>query len=300
MNKIKILSILAALAVLLSFSACSKADDGAGATDDAGTSASDTADTAETGESTKSSESSTGSSDGANSSSDSATDGTETAPDPVVDTAITAKETTDGFSITTKDGKVTSSGSTYTLTAGGTYTLTGALDGQIIVEAAETDEVELELSGVTLTNSADSPVKILSASKVEISAKADTDNVIKDTRSAKTADNESQGEGAIYAKCDLKLKGTGTLVIEAGYNNGVHTTHDLTVQKLSLKVTAYNNAIKGNDSVTVKSGTVAAISTNGDGVKTENTDPAAISRLRAAVSPSTPRATASRRRITSK
>lgn len=279
MNKIKILSMLAALAVLLSFSACSKPDDGTGVTDDAGTSSSETADTAETAESgetaeigTDGSSSSSGSSDSAGSSSD--TTASETAPDPVVDTAITAKETTDGFSITTKDGKVTSSGSTYTLTAGGVYTLTGALDGQIIVEAADTDEVELELSGVTLTNSADSPVKILSASKVEISAKADTDNVIKDTRSAKTADDEAQGEGAIYAKCDLKLKGTGTLVIEAGYNNGVHTTHDLTVQKLSLKVTAYNNAIKGNDSITVKSGTVAAVSTNGDGVKTENTDAA--------------------------
>ena len=80
------------------------------------------------------------------------------------------------------------------------------------------------------------------------------------------------GEGAIYAKCDLKLKGGGTLVVSAGYNNGVHTTKDLKIQKLSLKVTAVNNAIKGNDSVTVLSGAVVAISEKGDGIKTENTD----------------------------
>ena len=37
-------------------------------------------------------------------------------------------------------------------------------------------------------------------------------------------------------------------------------------------MTACNNALKGNDSVTVTGGTVAAISANGNGVKTENTD----------------------------
>ena len=62
------------------------------------------------------------------------------------------------------------------------------------------------------------------------------------------------------------------MVISANYNNGIHTTKDLTIQKLSLKVTAYNNAIKGNDSIEIKSGTIVAISTNGDGIKTENTD----------------------------
>ncbi|MGX8704244.1 MAG: carbohydrate-binding domain-containing protein, partial [bacterium] len=81
----------------------------------------------------------------------------------------------------------------------------------------------------------DSPIKILSAEKVEISAKKGTDNVINDNRSEKNASDETQGEGAIYAKADLKLKGTGTLVVNASYNNGIHTTKDLKIQKLSLK-----------------------------------------------------------------
>ena len=200
------------------------------------------------------------------------TGSTSEAAVPVVDTAITAEEATGDFTITTEDGKYTSSGSTYTVTAAGTYSLAGNLTGQILVEAGEEDEVILELNGVTVTCSTDAPIKCLTAGKVEISAKADTENVLNDTRAAKTADTTTQGEGAIYAKCDLKLKGTGTLVINAAYNNGVHTTKDLTVQKLSLKVTAPNNALKGNDSVTLKSGAVVAISTMGDGVKTENTD----------------------------
>ena len=202
-----------------------------------------------------------------------ASSGSEAAvPDPVTDTDITASETTAAFTLTTEDGSFTQSGEVCTITAAGTYVLSGLLEGQILVEAGEDDEVVLELSGTTITYGKDSPIKVLSAGSVDISAKKDTENVINDTRSEKTADDESQGGGAIYAKCDLKLKGSGTLVVNAGYNNGVHTTKDLKIQKLSLKVTAVNNALKGNDSVSILSGTVVAVSSKGDGIKTENTD----------------------------
>lgn len=181
-------------------------------------------------------------------------------------------EATGDFIIETADGEYSESNGVYTISKAGTYTLSGSLNGQILVDAGEDDEIEIELSGVTITCPTDSPIKAISADKVEISAKKNTENVIKDTRSAKIADDESQGEGAIYANCDLKLKGNGILVIEAGYNNGVHTKKDLTIKNLSLKVTAVNNALKGNNSVTVESGNIVAISTKGDGIKTEKTD----------------------------
>ena len=180
-------------------------------------------------------------------------------------------ETTADFEITTEDGAFTQSGTTYTITSSGTYTLSGKLDGQILVDAEEAT-VELDLNGVSITNSTDSPIKIVAADKVEISAKKDTDNLITDARSVKTVDTDTLGEGAIYATCDLKLKGNGVLVVSSTYNNGIHTTKDLTIKNLFLKVTAINNAIKGNDSITMESGTVVAISTAGDGVKTQNTD----------------------------
>ncbi len=189
-----------------------------------------------------------------------------------VDGEITAAEADGTFSITTEDGCFTSSGNVYTIASAGTYVLSGYLEGQILVDAGEEDEVVLELAGVTIVWGEDSPVKAVSAGDLEISAKKDTENVIRDTRSAKTEEDDSQGEGAVWADCDLKLKGAGVLVVTGSYNNGIHTTKDLTIQKLTLKCEAYNNALKGNDSVTVKSGTVAAVSTNGDGVKTENTD----------------------------
>ena len=212
----------------------------------------------------------------ANSGSGSATNSTvntaSDAAEPVVDQNITAKEATGDFAMTTADGAFTDSGNVYTITSAGTYTASGLLEGQIVVDAGENDEVVIELSDATINNGNDSPIKIVSAGTVDVSAKKGTENVIHDTRSTKTTDDENQGEGAIYAVSDLKIKGNGTLVVNATYNNGIHTTKDLTIQNLSLKVTAYDNALKGNDSISVTSGNVVAISTNGDGVKTENTD----------------------------
>ena len=213
----------------------------------------------------------TNSDNGNSSSGNNGTETTET-PQPASDTDFdNVQEVTGDFALTTEDGDYHLDGSVYTIVAAGTYTLSGSLVGQIVVDAADADVV-LELNGVTIEYGADSPIKIVAANNVDISAKKDTDNVVKDTRSAKTTDTDTQGEGAIYAKADLKLKGNGTLVVSAGYNNGVHTTKDLTIKNLSLKVTAVNNALKGNDSVTITSGSVVAISTKGNGVKTEHSD----------------------------
>ena len=179
-------------------------------------------------------------------------------------------ENTEDFSIVTSDGTCTKNDNIYTLSSAGTYTLSGKLDGQILVEAGENDEVVIELNGTSINYDQDSPIKAISADKVEISAKKDTENTITDKRSAKTVDTDTLGEGAIYADCDLKLKGSGTVVVTGNYNNGVHTTKDLTIQKLTMKVVGYNNAIKGNNSVTIASGTIQAYAKTGNGIKTED------------------------------
>ncbi|MBQ6920289.1 MAG: carbohydrate-binding domain-containing protein [Bacilli bacterium] len=185
---------------------------------------------------------------------------------------IDVDENTGEFSISTSDGTYSKSGSIYTLSTAGTYSLSGKLEGQILVSAAETDEVVIELNGVSISYDQDSPIKAVSADKVEISAKGDTENTISDNRSAKTVDTDTLGEGAIYADCDLKLKGSGTLVVTGNYNNGVHTTKDLTIKNLTTKITGYNNAIKGNNSVTITSGTVQAYAKTGNGIKSEDND----------------------------
>ena len=142
---------------------------------------------------------------------------------------------------------------------------------QVYVNAPEA-EVVLNLNGVTLENSENSPIYVEDCDSIDISAKKNTTNYINDLRSAYTEDVAGQGKGAIYVvNGDLKLKGTGTLYITANYYNGVHCKDDVKIQKQTLNVNAIHHAIKGNDSVTISSGTLN-LSCGGDGIKTENTD----------------------------
>ena len=132
--------------------------------------------------------------------------------------------------------------------------------------------VVLELNGVTIENNENSPVYVEDCENVEISAKKNTTNNIKDTRPNYATDQAGQGKGAIFvSNGDLKLKGTGTLNITANYLNGIHVKDDVKIQKLTLNVNAVNHGIRGNDSVEIVSGTIN-VSCGGDGLHTENSD----------------------------
>lgn len=175
------------------------------------------------------------------------------------------------FELVTTDGTFTKEGNIYTITAAGTYAATGTLNGQILVNAGDDDQVVLELSGASITYDQNSPIFCLNADKLEISAKKNTVNYVTDNRETKTVDSDDQGEGAISAKCDLKLKGAGTLEVVGHYNNGIHTSDDLEMQKLTVTSTAVNNAYKGKDSLTINSGVITAVA-GGNAFKTDNTD----------------------------
>lgn len=184
----------------------------------------------------------------------------------------------DDFITTTVANGYVKENNVYTISMAGDYILQGVLtEGQIIVNAGDDDKVSLILNGVTMTNSADSVIKALNADRLSIKAVKGTTNEITDNRSVKTADDELVGEGAINAKCDLTLTDYGdgeqaVLIVTGNYNNGVHCTKDLTIKKLNLTSKAVNNAIKGNNSITISSGTVKAISTSGDGLKTKDSN----------------------------
>lgn len=203
----------------------------------------------------------------------------ETLTDPTDST----KASTDDFSITADADAVTQTGSVYTISAAGEYTLSGALsDGQIIVDAGDEDEVRLILDNASIACSFGAPILIQNAAEVTVKAEKDSYNTVTDLRSG-SADGV-EADAAIYATCDLKLSGSGTLIVETAFDNGVKSKDDLSVKNLTLKVTAAGNALKGNDSVTIKSGNLILISTASDGVKTENSDVSEKNKQRGTVS----------------
>ena len=180
---------------------------------------------------------------------------------------------TGDFTVTsdTSDG-VTQSGSVYTITKAGEYTVAGLLsEGQLIVDAGDEDEVTIVLNGTSITCSSGSPIYVKNASEVKIKSEENSFNEVIDNRAEATEDSsDDAGNAAIYATCDLKLVGKGALVVTANYNNGIQSKDDLSIKNVIVKVTAVNNAVKGNDAVDIVSGNIIAISAKGDGIKTSN------------------------------
>lgn len=180
---------------------------------------------------------------------------------------------TGDFTVTsdTSDG-VTQSGSVYTITKAGEYTVAGLLsEGQLIVDVGDEDEVTIVLNGTSITCSSGSPIYVKNASEVKIKSEENSFNEVIDNRTEATEDSSDDvGNAAIYATCDLKLVGKGALVVTGNYNNGIQSKDDLSIKNVIVKVTAVNNAVKGNNAVDIESGNIIAISAKGDGIKTSN------------------------------
>lgn len=148
----------------------------------------------------------------------------------------------------------------------GTYTLSGDYNGRVVI-SGEDAGVELILNGVSIQSNTYAPIVGYNLGDLKITAKKGTKNTVSDLRTT-----EGSFNSAIYTDCDLDLKGKGTLNITSSLNNGIHTKDDLKIKNLTLNVTAPNNAIKGNDSVTIEEANVLAISSSGDAIKTTNSD----------------------------
>jgi len=174
-----------------------------------------------------------------------------------------------GITVSNDNGGVLINNNDVTINLAGEYDLVGTItEGSVTVSLQETDKAIINLRGVNITSSLKDPIFIETGDKVEISAKSDTKNYIYDKR---TISDTAVG-AAIYSKVDLEIKGKGELNIESTYNNGIGSTKDLEIKNLTLNVNVPNNALKGNDSLTIESGVIKAISSSGDALKTENSD----------------------------
>ena len=151
-----------------------------------------------------------------------------------------------------------------------TYSISGELDGNIVIDVTEDYKFELEFNGLTLTSTTEVPIYIASGDKVTLSFKKGSINNINDLRDEVT--NEDDISSSIYALCDISLQGKGTLNLTSTHNKGIHTKDDLEIKNLILNVECMDNALKGNDSITIESGTLNLISKAGDGIKTSNSD----------------------------
>lgn len=179
-----------------------------------------------------------------------------------------SSEVTINLSNPTAIDGVTVSDGVITITKAGNYKLTGTYEGQIKVEAADSDMVRLVLKNATITNSTGAAINVVEADEVVIYTASGTTNTVSDGSSyADTASGSP--DAAIYSKSDLTLAGEGTLKVEGKYEEGIHTSDGLVIASGTLEVNAANTGIKGKDYVDILDGTVT-VTASQDGIKATN------------------------------
>lgn len=177
----------------------------------------------------------------------------------------------DSSAETSADG-VSFANGVLTITKGGDYIISGSLsDGRIYINAADTDKVKLILNGVSVTSSDGPAIYAYSADKLVIELAAGTENTLSDSESYSLSDDDSSPDSCIYAKCDIKLKGSGSLTVNGNSNHGIHSKDDIEIEDGNITVNSANDGIKGKDSVEITGGSVTVVSA-GDGIVSNSTD----------------------------
>lgn len=189
--------------------------------------------------------------------------------------ADAAQITLNGNSISYSGSGATVNGSTITITKAGTYRISGKLsDGQIIVDTQDAEKVVLALDGADITSSTSSPIYVANAEKVVITLVTGSQNSVTDGKQYVYADaSTDEPDATIFSHDDLTINGSGSLTVNANYNNGIVSKDDLKITGGTITVTAVNDAVKGRDSLTVKAGALT-ITAGGDGLQANNDEEA--------------------------
>lgn len=181
--------------------------------------------------------------------------------------------TLSGTTASCADSSVSISGSTVTITAKGTYRLSGTLsDGQIVVNAPDTDKVQLVLDNAEITKNTGAALYVIQADKVFVTTVNGSTNTLASTGEF-VATDDNNVDGAVFAKSDIAFNGAGTLNISCETKHGVVTKDDLKIGGGTYNITSASQGLSGKDSVRIAAGTVN-INSGTDAIHSENADDA--------------------------
>ncbi len=175
--------------------------------------------------------------------------------------------TLSGSTAKTNAGGVSLENGVLTITKEGVYVLKGNFNGQIVIDAPDTDKVQLVFDNAKITSDKAAAIYAKSADKLFITTTDKTDNSITATGSVYD-ENGSNIDGAIFSKCDVCLNGKGTLEITS-QTNGVVSKDDVIIGGGAIVINAGNHGIDGKDSVRIADGYVNVNSTK-DGIHSES------------------------------
>lgn len=166
-------------------------------------------------------------------------------------------------------------GSTVTITDEGTYIVSGSLsDGQLVVDAEDSDKLQIVLNGADITCESSAPIYIKQADKVFITLAANTENNLAVTGEFVTIDDNNI-DSAIFSKGDLTINGLGRLKVTTAAGHGIVSKDDLVVTGGTFEIQATGHGLCGKDSVRIADGNFN-ITVDKDGIHSENEDDTAL------------------------
>lgn len=161
-------------------------------------------------------------------------------------------------------------GQTVTITAEGTYIFSGTLsEGQIVVDA-DNAKVQIVFDNVDITCASSAAVYVKSAEKVFVTLAEGAQNTLRNTDEYVAIDDNNI-DAVIFAKSDLTLNGTGSLMIVSAEGHGIVSKDDLKITGGTYDITAAGHALSGKDSVRIADGTFI-LTAEKDGIHAENAD----------------------------
>lgn len=156
---------------------------------------------------------------------------------------------------------------TVTISKEGCYLISGELeDGQIIVDAGDSDKVQLVLDNASIHCSTGSAILVRNADKVKVTLAADSENELSDGTEYQTDDDNP--DAALFSKDDLVINGSGSLTVQGNYKHGIAGNDDLVITGGRLTVNSLSHALRAKDSVAILDGTFVLTSQK-DGIQAE-------------------------------
>lgn len=176
-----------------------------------------------------------------------------------------------GNSVSCKSDAVKISKTTITLSEEGTYIFSGTLDdGMIVVDAEDSDKLQIVLDNASITSSTSAALYIIEADKVFVTLANGSENTLANGGTF-TAIDDNNIDGAVFSKQDLTFNGSGNLTITSPADHGIVCKDDLVFTGGTYTVNCASHGLDANDSVRMTNATMT-IASGKDGIHVENTD----------------------------
>ena len=185
-----------------------------------------------------------------------------------------------GFSQAENDSSYSINGSTY-ITLGdedvkirkaGTYILEGTLNGSVIIEVSESEDVKLVLNNATINSGDFAGIYIIEGDEITITLAEGSVNYITDSGEYNQIDDNNV-DALIYSKADLIINGSGTLNLYSDTNHGIVSKDDLVITGGTYNVDVAGQGLRGKDRVKIYDGDFT-IKSGKDSIKSDNNEDA--------------------------